>query len=449
MSDVAKTYDILGWIAPSVLSMKMLYQQLWKRGIGWDDVVPPELEAQHKLWKEQLPMLTQKQLPRCYFLKDAPRVSTQLHGFSDASEKAWGAVVYVRATYEHHPPTVALVTAKTKVIKPETSTIPRKELCGALMLAKLLNVVGTALGIPPDQFYGWTDSSIVLAWLDGGPRDLDVFCSNRVRAILQLTTPHSWKHVPTLQNPADCASRGMMPQELLAHSLWWEGPTWLQSDPVETPWQPPRRALPAIEKRLVHTSVPVPSQWIEGRYESYHKCILITAWCLRYIHRYLYRLRQKKPPEAQPIRMTSVELAAAEHRLVKLSLARSFPKDIQQLLSRSQSWLTAHSRLCHPSWTKSCFSEWEAGWPILLYHILNNTHSLSAAKTAWSYYCLIICIAVLGTVAPPSFYVLQVQDSTLWEPELSAGQSASSVLLAEEQPLSHYLITWLISLLKE
>ena len=343
VSDVAKTYDILGWISSCVLSMKMLYQQLWKRGIDWDDPVPPDLEAQHTLWKELLPLLTQKQLPRCYFRKDAPRMTTELHGFSEASEKAWGAVVYVRSTYEHHPPVVALVISKTKVIKPENSTIPRKELCGAPMLAKLLTLVGAALGIPQDHTYGWTDSSIVLAWLDGSPRELDVFVSNRVRAILQLTTPHSWKHVPTLQNPADCASRGIMPQELLAHSLWWEGPSWLLTDPVDIPWQPPRRPLPPIERRLVHVSSTIPPQWIEGRYESYHKCILITAWCLRFVHRFLHRLRQKEPPEDQPLYMTSTELVASEHVLVRMSQARSFPKDIQQLLTNKP--ISNHSTL--------------------------------------------------------------------------------------------------------
>ena len=229
------------------------------------------------------------------------------------------------------------------MVKPETLTIPRKELCGALMLAKLLTTVGEALGIPQDHIHGWTDSSIVLSWLDGHPRDFDVFVTNRVASILQLTTPHSWKHVPTLQNPADCASRGMMPQELLAHSLWWEGPSWLLVDPVDTPWQPPRRPLAAPERRHVHVSSTIPPQWIEGRYESYHRCILVTAWCLRYIHRYLYRLRQKKPPEEQPIYMTSTELVAAEHLLVKLSQARSFPKDRQQLLSHKP--VLANSKL--------------------------------------------------------------------------------------------------------
>ena len=34
VSDVSKTFDILGWIAPAVLMMKLLYQQLWQLKTG-------------------------------------------------------------------------------------------------------------------------------------------------------------------------------------------------------------------------------------------------------------------------------------------------------------------------------------------------------------------------------------------------------------------------------
>ena len=269
-------------------------------------------------------------------------MATELHGFSDASEKAFGAVVYIRSTYDNHPPVLSLVTSKTKVVKPKTLTIPRMELCGALMLAHLLTTVRKALDISQDHIHGWTDSSIVLSWLDGHPRELDVYVSNRVNSILQITTPQVWGHVPTLQNPADC---GMMPQEILAHDLWWDGPSWLLVDPVYTPWQPPRRPLAEPEKRHIHVASILPPQWIEDRYESY---ILVTAWCLRYIHRYLYRLRQKKPPEEQPKHMTSTELVAAEHLLVRLSQARSFPRERQQLLSHKPLLATSRLRSLSP-----------------------------------------------------------------------------------------------------
>ena len=132
ISDVSKTFDILGWVAPAVLSMKILYQQLWQKGHDWDATVPSDLADQHARWREQLPLLAQKQMPRCYSIPELSHITQQLHGFSDASKKAYGAVVFIRTTYQHHPPVVSLVTSKTKVAKLEPPTVPRLELCGAV-----------------------------------------------------------------------------------------------------------------------------------------------------------------------------------------------------------------------------------------------------------------------------------------------------------------------------
>ena len=86
--------------------------------------------------------------------------TTQLHGFCDA---AYAAVVYVRATYADQPPTCTLVTAKTWVAPLKPLSIPRLELCGASLLAKVLTSVRSALKIPLNQVYAWSDSTIVLS----------------------------------------------------------------------------------------------------------------------------------------------------------------------------------------------------------------------------------------------------------------------------------------------
>lgn len=75
--------------------------------------------------------------------------------------------------------------------------------------------------------YAWTDSTIVLNWLDGNPRMFKTFVGNRVSCTLELIPSNHWHHVSGLQNPADCASRGIFPSELLEHALWWDGPEWL------------------------------------------------------------------------------------------------------------------------------------------------------------------------------------------------------------------------------
>ena len=65
---------------------------------------------------------------------------------------------------------VALVTSKTKVALIKHLTIPRLELCGTQLLAQLLFHVREALHIPIQDVHAWTDSTIILSWLEGNPR---------------------------------------------------------------------------------------------------------------------------------------------------------------------------------------------------------------------------------------------------------------------------------------
>ena len=90
ISDVSKTFDVLGWISPAVLPMKILYQSLWEKEQEWDGAAPTEVIEQHAKWREQLPCLSNKQLPRCYTTLQAQCLTQELHGFSDASLKAYG-----------------------------------------------------------------------------------------------------------------------------------------------------------------------------------------------------------------------------------------------------------------------------------------------------------------------------------------------------------------------
>ena len=219
ISDVAKTLDILGWLAPTILLMKILYQQLWEQKLGWNDIVPEPYLTRHREWRTQLPVLSDIHITRCYSADEAT-LTLELHGFSDASEAAYAAVVYLRATFSVHPPTSHLVMAKTKVAPVKTISMPRLELCGASLVTKLLTSVRTALDIPLEQIHTWSDSSIVLAWLDGAPKRYKIFVGNQISSITALIPPSSWKHVPTDLNPADCASRGI---SLKDHPLWWNG----------------------------------------------------------------------------------------------------------------------------------------------------------------------------------------------------------------------------------
>jgi hypothetical protein len=121
---------------------------------------------------------------------------------------------------------ISLVTSKTKVAPIKRLTIPRLELCGAHLLARLLYHVQNTFGLPLNCVYAWTDSTIVLSWLVGNPRCFKTYVGNRIYHILELTSPDRWNHVDGADNPADSPSRGLLPSELLGHGLWWYGPKW-------------------------------------------------------------------------------------------------------------------------------------------------------------------------------------------------------------------------------
>ena len=124
IADVSRVFDILGWVSPAILPMKALFQGLWGLGIGWDDPVHAPYRVKHERWREELPLLSQVNISRCYFASETT-ASISLHWFCDASKVAYASVIYIRATYSNRAPTCKLVVAKTKV---EELTIPRLEL---------------------------------------------------------------------------------------------------------------------------------------------------------------------------------------------------------------------------------------------------------------------------------------------------------------------------------
>lgn len=237
VSDVARTFDVLGWYSPCTIKMKILFQQLWETKVDWDEEVPAPVCESWLKWRSELDLLSSKHIPRCYHDKSVSVVTRELHGFSDASQQAYAAVVYFRMGCTDGTTQIALVSSKTKVAPIKRLTIPRLELCGAQLLAHLLQHVRLVLGIPLDGCYAWTDSTIVLHWLKGNPRSFKTYVGNRISNILQLFGPECWRHVRGVVNPADCASRGLFPSEVIEHDLWWEGPAWLKLPPSQWPDQ--------------------------------------------------------------------------------------------------------------------------------------------------------------------------------------------------------------------
>lgn len=106
-------------------------------------------------------------------------------------------------------------------------TIPKLELCSAILLARLVKFIKNAMPIKFDQTHLYSDSKFALAWINGSPNRWKVSISNRVRKINALVSKEIWQHVPGEINPADIASRGAIPSALASSKLWWNGPSQL------------------------------------------------------------------------------------------------------------------------------------------------------------------------------------------------------------------------------
>ena len=251
----------MGWFSPSVIVLKILLQKLWKLGNDWDDPAPEDIATAWRSWQDELTYITNHPIPRYYFEAGKQRVQTQLHGFSDASILAYGGVVYLRTLYHDTSTSVSIVCSKTKVapLSPP-GTIPRLELCGAQILSKLLVAVMDSLNIPLQDTYAWCDSTIVLCWLHMPPDRLSTYVSNRVGDTLSRIPSSHWRYVPTSSNPADLASRGMSPKELVVSTLWWQGPEWLSQEPGTWPsrvdWRRKNQNLPELKKTVLTITPP-------------------------------------------------------------------------------------------------------------------------------------------------------------------------------------------------
>lgn len=135
----------------------------------------------------------------------------------------------------------------------------------------------------------FTDAQLVLTWLNTPPHILKTFVANRVVTILELSNPQQWHHVTSQENPADCASRGLYPRQLLCHSLWFTGPAFLNDSPdmwsneysLFTDEDPERK-----EKCSFLSIKDDPNYFIDiiSRYSSLSKLQRVIAYVKRYLH---------------------------------------------------------------------------------------------------------------------------------------------------------------------
>jgi hypothetical protein len=90
----------------------------------------------------------------------------------------------------------------------------------AELLANLFTTVIEEIVIKFSHITLWSDSSIVLSWINTQPNRLNTYVANRVSRIQTLTKTCEWKLIRGEENPADLLSRGCNTQELVNSVKW-------------------------------------------------------------------------------------------------------------------------------------------------------------------------------------------------------------------------------------
>lgn len=115
---------------------------------------------------------------------------------------------------------------KSRVSPISVTTIPRLELTAAVVAARTSDMLRSQLEIQDLQEFFWTDSTVVLGYINNDARRFQVYVANRIQRIKSSTNPEQWGYVASEDNPADHSSRGLT-AERLRTSNWFTGPIFL------------------------------------------------------------------------------------------------------------------------------------------------------------------------------------------------------------------------------
>ncbi|XP_055633678.1 uncharacterized protein LOC129774015 [Toxorhynchites rutilus septentrionalis] len=326
-SEIAKMFDPLGFVSPVLVLAKALMQRIWSANLEWDDILDPILFQEWVRIRDSLTELSTLRIPRCVISPDTVRCD--IHGFADASGKAYGACLYLACTTADGKKSARLLCSKSKIAPLTEMPIPRKELCAALLLARLLSKVLAAIKSTVDSVKLYSDSQIVLAWLKKPQQQLEVFQRNRVVEINRLTKSEQWRYVHTSENPADIISRGLFPAALNRNRLWWEGPSFLTSEDPKIDDSPliliPDEELPEVMGDAIAVpSVAASFLPIFERSSDFRRLQRVIAFVLRYVS----NLRHPKPERNLKPYLSVPEIRSSLECIIRLVQSIEYPEEI-------------------------------------------------------------------------------------------------------------------------
>ncbi|XP_065079562.1 uncharacterized protein LOC135702458 isoform X1 [Ochlerotatus camptorhynchus] len=306
LSQIAKIFDPLGLLAPVIVEAKMIMQCLWACSVGWDDPLDGEILHRWEEFQTSLDELSNIEIPRCIVIPEPEAI--EVHGLADASQAAYGACLYLRCIRQNGSAVSHLLCSKSKVAPLRAMTIPRLELSAALLLARLVEKVVPMMKVSSRQVKLWSDSQIVLAWINKPLDRLQVYIRNRVAEINRLTEDYQWNYC----------------------DLWWNGSPFLTvADYVtEQIEELSEHEIPELKEAAVANPVVQKScDPVLERFSSFNKLQRVLAQVVRFLRLVRTPRENRKPFNT----LTVQDMRKAENFIIRMLQQSQLQKEIQYI----------------------------------------------------------------------------------------------------------------------
>ena len=224
---IPSVYDPIGVLAPFVLLGKQIVQEACEQVKNWDQKMPQTFVDRLLKWAEGFDEIENVKWPRFAGIENAKKV--QLFGCCDASSYAMGGCIYLVSTDSEGKITSNLLLGKTLNKPKKVNTIPRLELTAAVLLCNMMSHVKKVYDVKDEDIHYFSDSSIVIGWLQSGDLNFKPYVANQIVKIKKASSVKNWHHIPGDVNPADLASRGASIKSIMNSSLWRNGPEFWQT----------------------------------------------------------------------------------------------------------------------------------------------------------------------------------------------------------------------------
>lgn len=314
-------FDPFGMVANFMVGAKLLIQETWTHGVGWDDPIPDAIFERWTTWQRELPNIATCSLPRCYTPWLTTSDDVQLHIFADASELAFAAAAYWRVRRPDGEFDVAFVAGKTRCAPQKLLSVPRLELQAAVLAVRLGVTIRSAHELNVRTIY-WSDSRTVVCWIRSHHRRYKPFVAHRVAELLEDSSVEDWRWIPTGDNVADDATRPVWPSTFNAASRWLSGPAFLRHPVVDWPKEPNIAAEEELPEQVkprfaLHAAASAPLFSFD-RSSDYVRLLRTVARVMRFVN------NARKPQSGR----SNGELQPDELRAAEIVLCRQMQNDV-------------------------------------------------------------------------------------------------------------------------